>query len=113
MVVVHIDSSFELSGEVGGSSAGGDGEHGGSSSSVSSSFLEETVRSFGREPGSPDVAGSRIINGIPIFLLKGGIRIDGSPFEPDDDGTMVTEYDWAPYGASLFASAYGSSDLLA
>ncbi|KOM27854.1 hypothetical protein LR48_Vigan468s001600 [Vigna angularis] len=85
---------------------------GASLSLVSSSFLEETVRSSGRDPGSPDVVASRIINEILIFLLKGDIRIDDSPFEPDGDGTVVTEYDWAPYGASLFASVYGSSDLL-
>ncbi|KOM39947.1 hypothetical protein LR48_Vigan04g014500 [Vigna angularis] len=113
MVVVHIDSSFESSGGVGGSSARGDGDRGASPSSVSSSFLEETFRSSGREPGSPDVVGSRIINGIPIFLLKGGIRIDGSPFELDGDGTVVTEYNWAPYGTSLFASAYASRNILA
>ncbi|KOM37445.1 hypothetical protein LR48_Vigan03g082700 [Vigna angularis] len=113
MTAVHIDSSSELSGGVGRSSARRDGERGASLSSVSSSFLEETVRSSGREPSSPGVADGRIINGIPIFLLKGGIRIDGPLFEPESDGTMVTEYDWAPYGASLFASAYGTRDLLA
>ncbi|KOM50267.1 hypothetical protein LR48_Vigan08g109400 [Vigna angularis] len=94
-----------LSGGIGGSSAGGDGERGASSSSVSSSFLEDVVRSSGQEPGSPDAVGSRIINGIPIFLLKGGIRIDDSPFELDGDDTMVTEYDWAPYGANMLIRA--------
>ncbi|KOM32903.1 hypothetical protein LR48_Vigan01g245900 [Vigna angularis] len=112
MAAVHIESSSESSGGVWGSSARGDGERDASPSSVSSSFLEETVRPSGREPSSSDAAGDRIIHGIPIFLLKGGIRIDGSPYEPDGDGTLVSEYDWAPYSVSLFASAYDTRELL-
>ncbi|KOM31280.1 hypothetical protein LR48_Vigan01g083500 [Vigna angularis] len=105
MIVVHIDSSFELSGGVDGSSTGGDGERGASSSLVSSSFLEEAVRSSGREPGSPNVVGSRIINGIPIFLLKGGIRIDDSPFEPDGDDLMTAP---APRQSNFMAPRKGA-----
>ncbi|KOM55346.1 hypothetical protein LR48_Vigan10g123800 [Vigna angularis] len=95
-----------------GGSAWGDGEHNASPSSVSSSYLEEVIGSTGPEPASLDAAGGRIIHGIPIFLLKGGIRVDGSPYEPDGDDTVVTEYDWAPYSASLYASQYGTRDLL-
>ncbi|KOM28444.1 hypothetical protein LR48_Vigan543s003200 [Vigna angularis] len=112
MAAVHIESSSESSGRIRGGSTRGDGEHNASSSSVSSSFLEETVGSSGLEPASPDAAGGQIIHDIPIFLLRGGIRIDGSPYEPDDDGTVVTKYDWAPYGANLYASAYDTRDLL-
>ncbi|KOM40111.1 hypothetical protein LR48_Vigan04g030900 [Vigna angularis] len=112
VVTLGIESSFESSSGSGRSSAGGDGKRGASSSSMSSSFLEGFVRSPEGECGSPNVVGTRIINGIPIFLLKGGIRIDGSPFEPDGDDIVVMEYDWTPYGASLFASAYGASELL-
>ncbi|KOM43594.1 hypothetical protein LR48_Vigan05g119900 [Vigna angularis] len=86
MVAVHIESSSESLGGVRGSSAMGDGERSASSSSVSPSFLEETVRSSGREPGIPDAAGDQIFHGVPIFLLKGGLRIDGSPYEPDAYG---------------------------
>ncbi|KOM29430.1 hypothetical protein LR48_Vigan682s000400 [Vigna angularis] len=88
---VHIESSSESSGGVRGGSARGDSERGASPSSVSLSFLEETVRSSGREPRSPDAAGNRIIHGIPIFLLKGDIRIDGSPYEPDGDAYGTRE----------------------
>ncbi|KOM41032.1 hypothetical protein LR48_Vigan04g123000 [Vigna angularis] len=112
MAAVHIESSSESSGGVRGSSARGDDGHIASPSSVSSSFLEETVGSSGREPASPDAAGSRIIHGIPIFLRRGSIRIDGSPYEPYGDGTLVTKYDWAPYNANLFASTYGTCELL-
>ncbi|KOM49174.1 hypothetical protein LR48_Vigan08g000100 [Vigna angularis] len=83
-----------------------------SPSSVSSSFLEETVRSLGREPSSLDAAGNRIIHGVPIFLLKGGIRIDGFPYVLDNDRTLVSEYDSAPYSVSLFASVYDTRELL-
>ncbi|KOM43616.1 hypothetical protein LR48_Vigan05g122100 [Vigna angularis] len=85
MVVVHIESSFDSSGKSSGRSAGGDGERDASSSSVSSSFLEEFVRSPDEERNSPNDVGKRIINEIPIHLLKGDIPIDGSPFEPDGD----------------------------
>ncbi|KOM41307.1 hypothetical protein LR48_Vigan04g150500 [Vigna angularis] len=123
MTAIHIESSSESSGGVREGSVRGDGEHSASPSSVSSSFLEEIVgssgagvgisgRGGGPESASPDVAGGRIIHGILIFLLKGGICVDGSPYEPDGDSTMVTEYDWAPYSASLYASAYGTRDLL-
>ncbi|KOM40431.1 hypothetical protein LR48_Vigan04g062900 [Vigna angularis] len=96
----------------GGGAAGGDGEHIASPSSVSSSYLEEVVGSSRPEPASLDAVGGRIIHDIPIFLLKGGIRVDGSPYEPDGDGTVVTEYDWALYIASLYASQYGTRGLL-
>ncbi|KOM32301.1 hypothetical protein LR48_Vigan01g185700 [Vigna angularis] len=89
MAAIHIESSSESSGRVRGGSARDDGEHSASPSSVSSSFMEETVGSSGPEPASPDAAGSRIIHDIPIFLLRGGIRIDGSPYEPNSDGTVL------------------------
>ncbi|KOM35301.1 hypothetical protein LR48_Vigan02g145100 [Vigna angularis] len=49
----------------------------------------------------------RIIFGIPIHLLKGGIPVDDAPLEPDGDRTVIPGYDWAPHDASLFASEYG------
>ncbi|KOM28313.1 hypothetical protein LR48_Vigan521s000100 [Vigna angularis] len=75
MAVVHVESSSESSGRSGERSAGGDGEHGSSPSSVSSSFLEEFVHSPGTEPNFVE-ADRRIIYGIPIHLLKGGILVD-------------------------------------
>ncbi|KOM45407.1 hypothetical protein LR48_Vigan06g071300 [Vigna angularis] len=112
MAVVHIESSFESSYRSGWRSAGVDWERGTSSSSVSSSFLEDSVRSPDQERNSPNDTGKRIMNEIPIHLLKRGIPIDGSPFEPDGDGSIITEYDWAPHDASLFASTYATSEAL-
>ncbi|KOM51798.1 hypothetical protein LR48_Vigan09g045700 [Vigna angularis] len=83
MVVVHVESSLESSGSSGGRSMGGDGERGSSPSSVLSSFLEESARSLGPEPNSPTDADKRIIFGIPIHLLKGGIPVDDAPLELD------------------------------
>ncbi|KOM37306.1 hypothetical protein LR48_Vigan03g068700 [Vigna angularis] len=103
MAVVHIESGSESSGGVRGGSARSGGD---SPSSVSSRFLDEAVGSSGPDPEAPDVAGDRIFHGVPIFLLQGGIRVDGSPFEPDGRGTVVS--DWAPYVPSLYASVYGS-----
>ncbi|KOM30955.1 hypothetical protein LR48_Vigan01g051000 [Vigna angularis] len=109
MAVVHIESSCESSGGNGGSSAGVDGGREDSLSSVSSTFLETH---------SPEgVAGTsenedRIIYGIPIFLLQGGVEIEGSPFEPDGDSADVAVYDWAPYGPNLFVSSYAGRGAL-
>ncbi|KOM43254.1 hypothetical protein LR48_Vigan05g085800 [Vigna angularis] len=114
MAAVHIESSSsESSGRVqgggGGAARGGD-EHSASPSLVSLSYLEEIVGSSRSEPASLEGAGGRIVRGIPIFLLKGGIRVYGSPYELDGDGVIVS--DWAPYNASLYASQYGTRALL-
>ncbi|KOM57938.1 hypothetical protein LR48_Vigan11g097100 [Vigna angularis] len=87
-----------------GDSARGDGGGSDSPSSVSSRFLDEVVGSSGSDPEAPDTTGDR------IFLVKGGVRVDGSPFEPDGQGVVVS--DWAPYVASLYASAYGAREHL-
>ncbi|KOM49775.1 hypothetical protein LR48_Vigan08g060200 [Vigna angularis] len=101
MAVISIESGSESSGRVqGGAARSGDD----SPSSVSSHFLEEAVGSSGADPEVPVIMGDRIFHGVPMFLLKGGIRVDGSPFEPDGQGVVVNE--GAPYVPSLFASAY-------
>ncbi|KOM28052.1 hypothetical protein LR48_Vigan492s001600 [Vigna angularis] len=106
MAVVHIEFASESSGGVQGGSVGGDGASCDSSSSVSSHFLEEDVRSSMPGLEEPATTGDRIFHGVPLFLLKGGVRVEGSPFEPDGQGTIVS--DWAPYVASLYASAYAT-----
>ncbi|KOM40471.1 hypothetical protein LR48_Vigan04g066900 [Vigna angularis] len=111
MAVVHVESSSESSGRGGGRSAGGDGEHGSSPSSVSSSFLEESDHSPGVEPNFVE-ADKRIIYGIPIHLLKGGILVDGSPLELAGIGAVILGYDWAPHDANLFASEYATKKAL-
>ncbi|KOM55869.1 hypothetical protein LR48_Vigan10g176100 [Vigna angularis] len=67
------------------------GDSGDSPSSVSSYFLEEAVGSSGGDPESPVLTNDRIFHGVALFLLKGGIRVVGSPFEPDGQGTVVSE----------------------
>ncbi|KOM41235.1 hypothetical protein LR48_Vigan04g143300 [Vigna angularis] len=112
MAVVHVESSLELSGRSGKRSMDGGGERGSSPSSVSSSFLEEFARSSGTKPNSPADADKRIIFGIPIHLLKGGIPVDDAPLEPNGDGTIIPGYDWVPHDVSLFASEYGTKKAL-
>lgn len=52
-----------------------------SASSVSSSFLEKADSVEGESvPPSPE--GDRLINGITIFLLRGGVRVDREMVEP-------------------------------
>ncbi|KOM44200.1 hypothetical protein LR48_Vigan05g180500 [Vigna angularis] len=55
-------------------------------------------------PESPVVTNDRIFHGVALFLLKGGIRVVGSPFEPDGQGTVVSEL--APVVPSRYASCY-------
>ncbi|KOM56904.1 hypothetical protein LR48_Vigan10g279600 [Vigna angularis] len=81
--------SSGLSGGVREGSAQGDS--GDSPSSVSSYFLEEVVGSSGGGAESPVLTNDRIFHGVALFLLKGGIRVVGSPFEPDGQGTVVSE----------------------
>ncbi|KOM43634.1 hypothetical protein LR48_Vigan05g123900 [Vigna angularis] len=45
----------------------------------------------GGGPESPVLTNDRIFHGVALFLLKGGIRVVGSPFEPDGQGTVVSE----------------------
>ncbi|KOM37267.1 hypothetical protein LR48_Vigan03g064800 [Vigna angularis] len=42
----------------------------------------------GGGPESPVLTNDRIFHGVALFLLKGGIRVVGSPFEPDGQGTV-------------------------
>ncbi|KAG2403618.1 uncharacterized protein HKW66_Vig0189050 [Vigna angularis] len=55
-------------------------------------------------PESPVLTNDRIFHGVALFLLKGGIRVVGSPFEPDGQGTVVSEL--APVVPSRYASCY-------
>ncbi|KOM29693.1 hypothetical protein LR48_Vigan746s000600 [Vigna angularis] len=102
MASVSIESGSGSSGGVREGSAGGDS--GDSPSSVSSYFLEEAVGSSGGGPESPVVTNDHIFHGVALFLLKGGIRVVGSPFEPDGQGTVVSEL--APVVPSRYASCY-------
>ncbi|KOM31999.1 hypothetical protein LR48_Vigan01g155500 [Vigna angularis] len=106
MAVVHTESSgSESSGGVRG--GGGSARSGGDSpSSVSSRFLDEAVEFSGPGLEASSAAGDRIFHGVPLFLLQGGVRLEGSPFEPDGYGSVV--FEWVPYVPSLYASAYGS-----
>ncbi|KOM45849.1 hypothetical protein LR48_Vigan06g115500 [Vigna angularis] len=83
------------------------GDSGDSPSSVSSYFLEEVVGSSGGGPESPVLTNDRIFHGVALFLLKGGIRVVGSPFEPDGQGTVVSEL--APVVPSRKKSGASSS----
>ncbi|KOM27969.1 hypothetical protein LR48_Vigan475s001100 [Vigna angularis] len=78
---------------------GGNGGHC-SLSLVSSSFLEESDRSPGlsspihnedrsSEPTSSAYAEKRIVFGIPIHLLKGGIPVDDAPLPPVGNVTAI------------------------
>ncbi|KAG2375949.1 uncharacterized protein HKW66_Vig0158970 [Vigna angularis] len=102
MASVSIESGSGSSGGVREGSARGDS--GDSPSSVSSYFLEEAVGSSGGGPESPVLTNDRIFHGVALFLLKGGIRVVGSPFEPDGQGTVVSEL--APVVPSRYASCY-------
>ncbi|KOM57372.1 hypothetical protein LR48_Vigan11g040500 [Vigna angularis] len=75
-------------------------------------FSSEFARSPRPKLNSPIDADKRIIYGIPIHLLKGGIPVDDAPLEWDGDGTVILGYDWAPHDASLFASEYGTKKVL-
>ncbi|KOM29512.1 hypothetical protein LR48_Vigan715s000200 [Vigna angularis] len=88
-------------------SEGGSARRGGDSpSSVSSRFLDEAVEFSGPGPEASSAAGDRIFHGVPLFLLQGGVRLEGSPFEPDGYGAVV--FEWVPHIPSMYASAYGS-----
>ncbi|KOM53012.1 hypothetical protein LR48_Vigan09g167100 [Vigna angularis] len=102
MAVVSIESGSGSSGGFREGSARDD--NGYSLSSVSSHFAEDAIGSCGADPEVPVSIGNRIFHGVPLFLLKGGVRVVGSPFEPDGQGTMVSE--WAPHDPSLYASSY-------
>ncbi|KAG2407532.1 uncharacterized protein HKW66_Vig0023540 [Vigna angularis] len=102
MASVSIESGSRSSGGVREGSARGDSSD--SLSSVSSHFLEEAVGSSGADPESPVSTNDRIFHGVPLFLLKGGVRVVGSPFEPDGQGAMVSEL--APLVPSRYASCY-------
>ncbi|KOM55212.1 hypothetical protein LR48_Vigan10g110400 [Vigna angularis] len=39
---------------------------------------------LGGDPESPVSGNDRIFHGVPLFLIKGGVRVVGSPFEPDE-----------------------------
>ncbi|KOM29739.1 hypothetical protein LR48_Vigan758s000600 [Vigna angularis] len=101
MALVSIESSSESSGGVREGSARGGGD---SLSSVSSHFVDGAVESSGADPEVPVSPGDRVFYGVPIFLLKGGIRVDESPFESDSQGVVVAE--WAPHDPSRYASPY-------
>ncbi|KOM28756.1 hypothetical protein LR48_Vigan583s000700 [Vigna angularis] len=79
------------------------GDNSDSLSSVSSHFLE-AVGSSGADPESPVSTNDRIFHGVPLFLLKGGVRVVGSPFEPEGQGAVVSEL--APPVPSRYASCY-------
>ncbi|KOM32027.1 hypothetical protein LR48_Vigan01g158300 [Vigna angularis] len=105
LVALDLDGTDAFN--VVGRSPGGSARSGGDSpSSVSSRFLDEGVESLGPDPEASNTAGDRIFHGVPLFLLQGGVRVDGSPFEPD--GYEIVVSDWAPYVPCLYASAYGS-----
>ncbi|KOM56843.1 hypothetical protein LR48_Vigan10g273500 [Vigna angularis] len=89
MASVSIESGSGSSGGVREGSARGDSSD--SLSSVSSHFLEEAIGSSGADPESPVSADDRIFHGVPLFLLKGGVRVVGSPFEPEGQGVVVCE----------------------
>ncbi|KOM48628.1 hypothetical protein LR48_Vigan07g233200 [Vigna angularis] len=102
MTSASIESGSGSSGGVREGSARGDSSD--SLSSVSSHFLEEAVGSSGADPESPVSTDDRIFHGVPLFLLKGGVRVVGSPFEPEGQGAVVSEL--APPVPSRYASCY-------
>ncbi|KOM30532.1 hypothetical protein LR48_Vigan01g008600 [Vigna angularis] len=102
MASVSIESGSGSSGGVREGSARGDSSD--SLSSVSSHFLEEAVGSSGADPESPVSTNDWIFHGVPLFLLKGDVRVVGSPFEPEGQGAVVSEL--APPVPSRYASCY-------
>ncbi|KOM56178.1 hypothetical protein LR48_Vigan10g207000 [Vigna angularis] len=102
MASVSIESGSGSSGGVREGSARGDSSD--SLSSVSSHFLEEAIGSSGADHESLVSADERIFHGVPLFLLKGGIRVIGSPFEPEGQGVVAC--DLAPPIPSRYASCY-------
>ncbi|KOM57406.1 hypothetical protein LR48_Vigan11g043900 [Vigna angularis] len=102
MAPVSIESGSGSSGGVREGSARGNSND--SLSSVSSHFLEEAIGSSGTDPESPVSADERIFHGIPLFLLKGGVRVIRSPFEPEGQGVVAC--DLAPPIPSRYASCY-------
>ncbi|KAG2399404.1 hypothetical protein LR48_Vigan04g136600 [Vigna angularis] len=102
MASVSIESGSGSSGGVREGSARGDNSD--SLSSVSSHFVEEAIGSSGADHEASVSADDRIFHGVPLFLLKGGVRVVGSPFEPEGQGVVACEL--APPIPSRYASCY-------
>lgn len=138
MTVVNIESSLESSGRDGGGGVGnGDGgessDYRGRSSSPNSSSsgsgfasssqerlppAEEVQPMVGQptptEVGSASrtqslgVGGDRILNGIPLFLLQGGMTVDLVPLVPVGGLLVIDDYDWASFYVNTQVSSYCS-----
>ncbi|XP_022636395.1 uncharacterized protein LOC111241662 isoform X2 [Vigna radiata var. radiata] len=72
---------------------------------VLSSFLEGSDDSG---PSSPVYGGERIVNGIGLFLLRGGIRVDSEMPEPAGGWPRIQGYRWASPDVDLYTSDFGT-----
>ncbi|KOM49913.1 hypothetical protein LR48_Vigan08g074000 [Vigna angularis] len=110
MSAVSISSSKESAGQGGRGAVGGDVR---SSSSVSSFYLERfDQREVDLRSGSPFYGGERVINGMSLFLLKGGVHIDQEDVEPSGGWPRIRGYGWASHDVSTFRSEYSTREEL-
>ncbi|KOM26442.1 hypothetical protein LR48_Vigan272s003000 [Vigna angularis] len=121
MAIVHVGSSSESASRGGGGVAGGD-DRSSSPSSVSSSYLERSEWEGGSEPQRPvhsgewsDLgpqslvySGERVINGVAIDLLMGGVEIDDDEEMLVDGWPTVRGYEWASHDVGLYVSEYNT-----
>ncbi|KOM38259.1 hypothetical protein LR48_Vigan03g164100 [Vigna angularis] len=110
MSAFSISSIEESTGQGGRGAVGGDVR---SSSSVSSSFLERfDEREVDSRSGSPFYGGERVINGMSLFLLKGGARIDWEKAESSSGWPRIKVYGWAFHDVGIFRSDYSTGEEL-
>lgn len=125
MAVISVHSSEESSGPGGGGMvestsdlntstararvAAAVGENVASPSSVSLAFLE------GSDPGEgesvpPSRDGDRIINGIAIFLLHGGVQVNREMVEPTGGWPRIRGYHRASPDVDMYTSNFGTRE---
>ncbi|KOM43727.1 hypothetical protein LR48_Vigan05g133200 [Vigna angularis] len=95
MAIVSVSSSEGSAGRDNDNSSIGDGSS--FPSSVLSSVLDKTDREGGRESGSPVIGGERVINGVSLFFLQGGVDIDVERPEPEGCWPVIDGYGWASH----------------
>ncbi|WVY89730.1 hypothetical protein V8G54_035244 [Vigna mungo] len=76
--------------------------------SVSLSFLEANYEDEDAMPPSPEA--DRLTNGIAIFLLKDGVRVDPEMAEPADGWPQIRGYRWASPDMDEYTSDFGTRD---
>lgn len=104
MAIVTFSSSTGSASGDGGGSAGGSG---GSSSNFGSS--SHVAGSFDSSQSRDD----RIWHGGALFLLEGGVVVDGMDAEPTDGWSVIAGYTWGSHDVGSYESEIKSrGDLL-